>query len=691
MAGTAGAQGGPNRVMINAIEAEEGQFPVVSLVVAVNNLEGAAVTDLDASAFSAMEKLVAIQDLKVEAFPADMLIGIVIDSSKSYKDFEGNARRVDQAKRQAGVLVDPNNKRLQAGDRVGVFAFKGGQPITVLDFSADHNQVLDQGIGKVDIAGNEKTALFDIIRMSVDAIVAPQAYRRVLLIISDGFDKTSGIEIDKVIQQAQQARVTIYTVGLGNYRQLAPDQEDSKFLRRLALETGGQYIWYRPTQPDADKTMGAFLDAVVKQRQMYRLTYNSNECSGQPSVRVAVQTSGRQVEDSVTYKVPPFAPRVSLQGITNGQVLRDRQKVGLGIACASTAISKVEFLLDGKVAYTTDAPPFEFDWDTVRTAEQVGATPNVAKAVKVTARAYAGKYTVEAPAVTVGVVTLPPTPTVVAPTDPCPPTNLIAQLLCILGQGSKDARFFPLVSSLVALVVATAAVVLLVILIRRGTMGRAGFVVAEGVRRATRVFQRRTGIKGPEGVVRSASLACLVLESEPFRGKRIYIDEPNVLLGRMPEKSEIVFDWDDYVSGKHAKIQAVDGRFYLWDLDAANGTWVDDRRVPKSTSDGMDMSEAVELHHQSLIRLGPDLRIRFHVGSGPEASVAPPPAAHPAQQPYASGQGTPATPTETLVAPSRPAGAQPADQTLVAPSHLAAPGNRTERFDRPDQLTKLGE
>ena len=138
----------------------------------------------------------------------------------------------------------------------------------------------------------------------------------------------------------------------------------------------------------------------------------------------------------------------------------------------------------------------------------------------------------------------------------------------------------------------------------------------EAVRRVTKTFQRRTGIKGSGGaIVRSAYLATLALESEPHAGKLIHIEEHTVFIGRVPEKADVLFEWDDYLSGRHAKICYEQGRFFIWDMQSANGTWVNDQRVPRSLSDGTDFSEAVELIDGSVIRLGPDLRLRFKAGT----------------------------------------------------------------------------
>ena len=85
-----------------------------------------------------------------------------------------------------------------------------------------------------------------------------------------------------------------------------------------------------------------------------------------------------------------------------------------------------------------------------------------------------------------------------------------------------------------------------------------------------------------------------------------------------------MFFGDEYISHRPAKIAHEVEPLYLWDLNSANGTWVNGQRVPNSLSEGIDLSEAVLLNDGATIRLGPDLRLTFHLSGPPSLAASPP-------------------------------------------------------------------
>ncbi len=162
----------------------------VNLYLNVTDLDGQPLTGLEQGDFTLYENDVPISDFSLEAVEHPMLIGIVIDSAVSFKSREGGAPRVDQAKEAAHLLVAPDYQRLTADDEIAIFAFQDGQPVRLVDFTYDHQLVLDQGILPVSTAGNQYTALFDILRQAVVETAARRGVRRrALLVFSDGIDK----------------------------------------------------------------------------------------------------------------------------------------------------------------------------------------------------------------------------------------------------------------------------------------------------------------------------------------------------------------------------------------------------------------------------------------------------------------------------------------------------------------------
>lgn len=70
--------------------------------------------------------------------------------------------------------------------------------------------------------------------------------------------------------------------------------------------------------------------------------------------------------------------------------------------------------------------------------------------------------------------------------------------------------------------------------------------------------------------------------------------ESAVTIGRKAEKADIVIDYEKSVSAGHCKISVSDGKFYVEDLESANGTLIN----------GIPVREKMELYSESVLTLG---------------------------------------------------------------------------------------
>ncbi|MCM1122690.1 MAG: FHA domain-containing protein [Eubacterium sp.] len=68
----------------------------------------------------------------------------------------------------------------------------------------------------------------------------------------------------------------------------------------------------------------------------------------------------------------------------------------------------------------------------------------------------------------------------------------------------------------------------------------------------------------------------------------------SVTVGRKAEESDIAIDYERSVSARHCRISARDGKFYVEDLDSANGTLIN----------GIPVMEEMELYSESTLTLG---------------------------------------------------------------------------------------
>jgi VWFA-related protein len=585
------AQTGLGSVSITLMETED--FPTVDVYLSVNDLDGNPVSGLEPGDFTLKENDVPIPNSDLETTEHPMLIGIVIDSAVSFNTWEGGAPRVDQAKEAAMQLVAPKHGRLKPEDEIAVFAFQNGAPARLHDFSYDHNKVIDQGIRKVSTDGNQYTALFDIVRQAIEETSAREgARRRTLLVFSDGVDETSAADVDAVIETAQQAHLLIYTVGMGT--RLAPDSEKSAFLRRLANETGGQYMWYRPGREEEEKELQDFLDQLAAQRAGYILSYTSKQYQGTPEVHLTAQEGGTSVEDTANFEVPPQPPHVSIDNLDNGEVVVGSVTIQPAISRAQRDIDRVEYYLDDELIHTSRAAPWTFEWETNEYAEShTDATRHALRVVVCDIGDQCNETSL-----TLGARLPAPTPT------PAP----------IPSSTSTDNRMVMGIA-IGSLIIALGALVTMITFIQRGNIKSVGGVVSE-VRRRTQVWRSRTGIFSDEES--EAQTAKLTVISDNSQGEIFPLQDSVIYLGREEDRADIAIYWDRHVSGRHAKISQEGDQFYIWDMNSTNGTWVNEERVRRSLSEGLELEEAHALYNGDVIRLGPNVKLRFNAATGEE-------------------------------------------------------------------------
>lgn len=73
----------------------------------------------------------------------------------------------------------------------------------------------------------------------------------------------------------------------------------------------------------------------------------------------------------------------------------------------------------------------------------------------------------------------------------------------------------------------------------------------------------------------------LVIVEGNLTGTKVPLTGPPIAVGRAAE-NQLVLD-DDYVSGRHARFYADDGRWYVEDLGSTNGTLVGTNRITSPT------------------------------------------------------------------------------------------------------------
>lgn len=88
--------------------------------------------------------------------------------------------------------------------------------------------------------------------------------------------------------------------------------------------------------------------------------------------------------------------------------------------------------------------------------------------------------------------------------------------------------------------------------------------------------------------------ACLIIIRGTPQGHRFFLNQEQMIIGRDPAADISIVDQG--ISRKHARVAKKDGKVQLFDLGSANGTFINDKKIPPN--------EARDLAKEDMIKLG---------------------------------------------------------------------------------------
>jgi len=250
---------------------------LVVLHATVVDASGHLVADLSQSAFRVFEDGVE-QVLKVfRREDAPVSLGLVIDSSGSML---GKRARVTSA---ALALVRASHPQ----DEVFIISFNERAYLDA-DFTGDIVR-LEDGLNRAEPQG--VTAMRDAVRLALEHIWRKgERDKKVILVVTDGEDNASAIDLKYLVRAAQQTGILVYALGLlGEAGREATARARSE-LDALAQATGGQ-AWYLD---DAAQSERVALEVARDIRNQYTLAYtplNQALDGGYRRIRVTAQGS----------------------------------------------------------------------------------------------------------------------------------------------------------------------------------------------------------------------------------------------------------------------------------------------------------------------------------------------------------------------------------------------------------------
>jgi Ca-activated chloride channel homolog len=219
--------------------------------------KGKLVTNLQEPAFKVLENGVE-QPIKIfrrEDIPVSL--GIIIDNSGSMRDKKS---RVAAA---ALNLVRASNPQ----DEVFIVNFNDDayldQPFT------SNIKKMEEALDRMETKGG--TAMRDAISMSMDYLKEKaRKDKKVLVVVTDGNDNTSNINLEELMRKAQQSDVLIYSIGILSEEEPRESKKAKHALHDLALASGA-LDFYPKDLEEVDKEVPEIAHEI---RNQYTLAYS---------------------------------------------------------------------------------------------------------------------------------------------------------------------------------------------------------------------------------------------------------------------------------------------------------------------------------------------------------------------------------------------------------------------------------
>jgi hypothetical protein len=155
--------------------------------------------------------------------PPSMLVALALDTS-------GSVGRADLGR--ARDLASAILAALPAGSEVAVLAFDD-QSRLVVPRTSRADEVRAR-LAALRVAGRY-TALHDAIYDASRYVRDAPGARKAIVLVTDGLDENSALDLDDGLKVAQQSRIPVFTVAVGAHPQ-------ERVLRRIAKLTGGEYL-----------------------------------------------------------------------------------------------------------------------------------------------------------------------------------------------------------------------------------------------------------------------------------------------------------------------------------------------------------------------------------------------------------------------------------------------------------------
>jgi Ca-activated chloride channel family protein len=253
---------------------------LVSLLVSVTDKRGRSVSGLDRNSFAVYEDGVRQEIVFFSDQDAPAAVGVVLDVSGSM-----TGAKIMRAGEAIARFIRTSHEE----DEYFLIGFNE-RPQLLLEGARGSKAMLARISG---ILPQGATALYDTIAFGIEQVGRSRLNKRALIVISDGEDNSSRLDVSGVKRRLREAGLTVYTVMIGP---LQPRSSAPAVMDGLASATGGKS--YFPS--DAEKMSEAFEQIALELRRQYSIGY-------MPSNFV---TDGKWRHIEVKMTPPPGFPRL---------------------------------------------------------------------------------------------------------------------------------------------------------------------------------------------------------------------------------------------------------------------------------------------------------------------------------------------------------------------------------------------
>ena len=257
-------------------EAKSPKFPQRAYILTLPEAQA-----LSQSTVSVSENGESVDALKISRLGGQSAVVLVIDASKSM------GRKMDDAMKAARAFADR-----RAPDQLLGVVFFSNKPVTALEPTADAAKIDAALANPPELPPGTK--VYDAAASGVQMIEKAGVAAGSVIVLSDGADYRSVITRNELIDNADAARVRLFSVGIRSR------SFDPVSLESLAVN-GGEYV--EAAQPGDLKEI--FSRLAAQQGREFLVTYRSRQPL-ESNVAVAFSVSG--VSDIVTdaYRTPDF-------------------------------------------------------------------------------------------------------------------------------------------------------------------------------------------------------------------------------------------------------------------------------------------------------------------------------------------------------------------------------------------------